>query len=90
LQATVSTSILDQTMEQHLAVEMLHVVKPEDLILWEEYYVNILWNLDVRSVPKAEITQLFPGCTIVPFPVRPNGLCSCPVSWSLPFLHYVV
>jgi ubiquinone/menaquinone biosynthesis C-methylase UbiE len=62
LQSTVFTSILDLTLKQQIASEMLRVVKSDGLILWYDYHVNNPWNPDVRGVPKSEIIQLFPYC----------------------------
>jgi len=64
LQATVFTSILDSTMKQQVASEMLRVVKPDGLILWYDYHVNNPYNPDVRGIKKREIHQLFPHCRI--------------------------
>ena len=64
LQSTVITSILDATMKQAVAKEMLRVLKPRGLILWYDYHVNNPWNPDVRGVKKIEIHALFPGCRI--------------------------
>src|SRR5688572_22421140 len=64
LQATVFTSVLDSTMRQQMASEMLRAVKDDGLILWYDYHVNNPWNPDVRGVKKREIASLFPGCRI--------------------------
>jgi ubiquinone/menaquinone biosynthesis C-methylase UbiE len=64
LQSTVFTSILDSSMRQQVAAEMMRVVRREGLILWYDYHVNSPWNSDVRGVKRGEIYQLFPGCRI--------------------------
>ncbi len=64
MQFTVFTSILDSTMKQQIASEMLRVVNRDGLMLWYDYHVNNPWNPDVRGVKKAEIYQLFPHCHI--------------------------
>jgi len=64
LQATVFTSVLDSTMRQQMASEMLRVVKDDGLILWYDYHVNNPWNPDVRGVKKSEIRRLFPRCRV--------------------------
>ncbi len=64
LQSTAFTSILDPTMKQQIATEMLRVLKPDGLILWYDYHVNNPWNPDVRGVKKKEIYQLFPSCQV--------------------------
>ncbi len=64
LQSTVFTSILDPTMKQLLAREMLRLLKSDGLILWYDFHVNNPWNGDVKGVPKSEIRSLFPECQI--------------------------
>jgi ubiquinone/menaquinone biosynthesis C-methylase UbiE len=64
LQSTVFTSILDASLKQQVASEMMRVVKRQGLILWYDYHVNNPWNTDVRGVKRREIAQLFPGCRI--------------------------
>ena len=65
LQSTVFTSILDSSLKQQVASEMMRVVKREGLILWYDYHVNNPRNSDVRGVKRREIYQLFPGCRIM-------------------------
>jgi ubiquinone/menaquinone biosynthesis C-methylase UbiE len=64
LQATVFTSILDSSLKQQVAREMMRVVRREGFILWYDYHVNNPWNNDVRGVNRREICQLFPGCRL--------------------------
>ena len=64
LQSTVFTSILDSSLKQQVAREMMRVVKQKGLILWYDYHVNNPRNSDVRGVKRREIVQLFPGCRI--------------------------
>ncbi len=64
LQSTVFTSILDSSLRQQIAREMMRVVKRTGLILWYDYRVNNPRNSDVRGVKRREIAQLFPGCRI--------------------------
>jgi len=54
-QFTVFTSILDISMKQSIAGEMLRVLKPDGIILWYDYYRNNPMNPDVRGVKKREI-----------------------------------
>jgi SAM-dependent methyltransferase len=63
-QFTVFTSILDSSMKQQIASEMLRVLRAGGLILWYDYHVNNPWNPDVQGIKKREIYQLFPGCRI--------------------------
>ena len=64
LQSTAFTSILDPTMKQQVADEMIRVLKEKGLIIWYDYNVNNPWNSDVQGVKKREIYQLFPNCRI--------------------------
>ena len=101
LQSTVFTSVLDSSMKQQIASEMLRVVKNDGCILWYDYCVNNPWNSDVRGVKKREISQLFPGCriklqriTLVPPLVRllaPYSWLACYVLGKIPWLctHYM-
>lgn len=61
---TVFSSILDNTMKQNIAKEMLRVLKPEGIILWYDYFRDNPKNPDVRGVKKKEIYELFPNCSI--------------------------
>jgi ubiquinone/menaquinone biosynthesis C-methylase UbiE len=61
---TVFTSILDKTMKQNIAKEMLRVLKTDGIILWYDYHKNNPKNSDVRGVKKKDIYKLFPDCKI--------------------------
>lgn len=63
-QFVVFTSILDQTLKQRIAAEMLRVLKPSGLILWYDFRVNNPRNPQVRGIGRAEIDSLFPFCDI--------------------------
>jgi ubiquinone/menaquinone biosynthesis C-methylase UbiE len=101
LQSTVFTSVLDASMKQQMASEMLRVVKSDGLILWYDYHVNNPWNADVRGVKRQEISQLFPGCfiklqriTLAPPLVRllaPYSWLACYFLGKVPWLctHYL-
>lgn len=65
LQSLVFTSVLNQTMKEEMAREMMRVVKKDGLIIWYDFHVNNPWNPNVRGVQKAEIRRLFPGCSVV-------------------------
>ncbi|MCI1279227.1 MAG: class I SAM-dependent methyltransferase [Nitrospira sp.] len=62
LQSLVFTSVLDPTMKQQMAREMLRVLKKDGLIIWYDFHVDNPWNPNVRGVRKAEIMRLFPDC----------------------------
>ena len=64
LQSTVFSSVLDLSMKQQIAAEMLRVLKCDGLILWYDFHMNNPRNSDVRGVKEFEIRQLFPDCQI--------------------------
>ena len=101
VQMTVFTSILDSSMKQKVAAEMVRVLKPDGFLLWYDYFLNNPRNPDARGVNKREIRRLFPGCRI---DLRRNNLApplarsfirhswlACYLLNKLPFLrtHYV-
>jgi len=51
-------------MRHRMAEEMLRVVKKTGFIIWYDFFVDNPWNSNVRGVRKAEITRLFPNCSI--------------------------
>ena len=63
-QFTVFSSVLDPQMRRQVASEMLRLLKPRGHIVWFDLCVNNPWNPDVRSIRKAEIRALFPGCRL--------------------------
>jgi ubiquinone/menaquinone biosynthesis C-methylase UbiE len=101
LQSTVFTSVLDSSMKQQMAAEMLRVVKNDGLVLWYDYRVNNPWNSDVRGVKRQELSQFFPGCriklqriTLAPPLVRllaPYSWLACYILGKVPWLctHYL-
>jgi ubiquinone/menaquinone biosynthesis C-methylase UbiE len=101
LQSTVFTSILDLSVRQQIAAEMMRVVKREGLILWYDFHVNNPSNRDVQGVKRREIHRLFPGCqikleriTLVPPLARlvaPYSYLACYLLGKLPPLctHYL-
>jgi SAM-dependent methyltransferase len=60
-QFTVFTSILDRTLRQQMASEMLRVLKPRGLILWYDFRWNPM-NRQTRGIGMQEIEKLFPQC----------------------------
>ena len=63
MQFTMFTSILDATMKNNIAREMLRILKPEGIILWYDYHISKPTNPDVKGVGKREIKKLFPNCS---------------------------
>ena len=64
VQFVVFSSILDMTVKEMVAREMLRVLKEKGLIVWYDFFVNNPSNPDVRGIQKREITRLFPDCHI--------------------------
>ena len=86
MQFTVFTSILDYSMKQKIAKEMLRVLKPDGIIIWYDYWISKPTNPDVEGVGKREIKNLFPNCkfefhkiTLAP----PIARLLVPISWML-------
>lgn len=64
LQYTMFSSILDDTIQQHIAREMLRMLRgPQSLIVWYDFWINPT-NPHTRGLRKSEIRQLFPDCTL--------------------------
>jgi SAM-dependent methyltransferase len=63
-QATVFTSILDHSLKQSIAGEMLRVLRPGGCVLWYDFFVNNPRNPHVRGISRREIQELFAGCTV--------------------------
>lgn len=101
LQSMVFTSVLDATVRQALARNMLSAVRRHGVILWYDYFVNNPWNPDVRGVTRSEIQTLFPRCQIdleritlaapLARAVAPRSRLLYSLIRSLPFLrtHYL-
>lgn len=64
LQSTVFSSVLDPSLRQQIALEMLRVTKENGAILWYDFHVNNPRNPDVQGINKRKINQLFSGCRI--------------------------
>lgn len=101
LQATVMSSILQPSLREQIAGEMLRVVKKRGVIIWYDFFMNNPNNKQVRGITKQEIKKLFPGCRIIlkrTTLAPPLGRWVAPYSdflgilfESLPFLctHYI-
>ncbi len=59
-QSTVFTSLLDAGFRARLAERMWHWVRPGGGVLWYDFTVDNPRNPDVRGVPRAELSALFP------------------------------
>ncbi len=84
LQATMFTSILDLSLKERIAAEMLRVLKPDGVILWYDFRFNNPRNPDVRGIKKLEIQKLFPNCRIALEKITlapPLARALAPYSW---------
>ncbi len=61
LQSTVFSSILDDGFQQRLAARMWQWLRPGGAVLWYDFTVDNPRNADVRGVPLARISALFPA-----------------------------
>jgi len=64
LQSTVFTSILDNSLKQAIANEMIRVLKPNGIILWYDFLFNNPKNPNTRGIKAKEIKSLFLNCKI--------------------------
>ncbi len=85
MQYTVLSSVLDDTIRQHIAGEMRRVLRSGGLILWYDFWLNPT-NPQTRGIRKDEVRRLFPGChcrfhriTLAP----PVARRMAPASWLL-------
>lgn len=101
LQFTALSSVLDDTVKQRMAAEMLRVLKPTGAILWYDFWLNPT-NPQTKGIRKSEIRRLFPDCkytfrqiTLAP----PLARRLVPISWTVASLmdklrvlntHYLV
>jgi SAM-dependent methyltransferase len=100
-QATVFTSILEQSLKIAVAHEMLRLLKPDGVILWYDFRFDNPRNPDVRGIESAEIGSVFPGCEVKlervtlapPLARRLAPLCwsACELLEKIPWLcsHYL-
>ena len=100
-QFTLFTSILSPSVKKDIAGEMMRVVKSDGVILWNDFRVDNPRNRNVAGIRAAEISSLFPGCTVTLQSITlapPVARVVAPLSWplalmleSLPFLrtHYL-
>jgi len=64
LQSTVLTSVLDATVRERIAAEMMRVLRPGGVVLWYDFLVDNPRNPDVRGVDRRELLRLYPGCEL--------------------------
>lgn len=64
LQYTMFSSILNQSVKQNIARDMLRVTKPNGLIIWYDFWWNPA-NNQTRGIRLAEVRSLFPNCVML-------------------------
>jgi ubiquinone/menaquinone biosynthesis C-methylase UbiE len=84
--STVFSSILDAGVRRLVAAEIVRVLAPGGALLWYDFRIDNPRNLHVRSVRRAELSELFPtlrgelrSATLAP----PLGRLVAPASWVL-------
>lgn len=90
---TVFSSILSDAVQQQLAAQAWHWLKPGGVVLWHDFVYNNPRNPDVRAVPLERVRALFPDAqmqaqrvTLAP----PLGRAACRVSPALyPLLNSI-
>lgn len=63
-QITAFTSMLDATMKQNVAHEMIRVLKPTGRIIWYDFQYDNPKNPNVAGIDRREIASLFPLCSV--------------------------
>ncbi len=63
MQYTAFSSILDDSVKQRMAAEMLRVLQPDGTIIWYDFWLNPT-NPQTRGIRPAEIRRLFPRTKI--------------------------
>jgi SAM-dependent methyltransferase len=63
-QYLVFTSILEPTMKQQIASEIVRVLRPGGALLWYDFRYDNPNNADVKGMSLGEIQNLFPGLKI--------------------------
>ena len=63
VQFTAFSSVLDATVKNRMATEMLRVLTPGGIIIWYDFWWNPT-NRQTRGIKPAEISALFPDCSI--------------------------
>ena len=61
LQYTALSSVLDENLRQHIADELLRVVKAGGMIIWYDFWLNPT-NAQTHGIRPVEIRRLFPAC----------------------------
>jgi SAM-dependent methyltransferase len=61
LQSMLFSSVLDGAMRTAIASEMVRVLAPGGVILWNDFFVDNPRNSAVRGVRRGEVATLFPG-----------------------------
>jgi ubiquinone/menaquinone biosynthesis C-methylase UbiE len=85
LQYTAFSSVLDNTIKEMMAYDMLRVLKPRGIIVWYDFWLNPT-NPQTRGIRMRAIRKLFPGCSLVYQKITlapPITRCVVPLSWSL-------
>ena len=88
LQFTVFSSILDPSVRQAIAKEMLRVLRPQGAIIWYDFWLNPT-NKQTKGLRPSQIHSLFPDCRYHLYRVTlapPLARRLVPLSWTLAIL----
>ena len=80
IQATVFTSVLDDTKKNTIAKEILRVLKNDGLFLWHDFQYDNPFNKNVKGIRLKEIKKLFPRCSYEYNSLHANPLIARPIS----------
>lgn len=80
IQATVFTSVLDDTKKGEIAKEILRALKDDGLLLWHDFQYDNPFNRNVKGIKLEEIKRLFPKCFYKYNTVHANPLITRPIS----------
>jgi len=85
LQYTAFSSLLDAALKQHIAQELLRVLRPGGWVVWYDFWLNPT-NPQARGIRPREIRSLFPNCKVLLKKVTlapPIARSATPISWIL-------
>lgn len=85
LQYTAFSSVLDDSVKQQMAADMVRVLRNGGAIIWYDFWLNPT-NPQTRGIRLGEIKELFRGCSVICQKITlapPIARRVVPVSWQL-------
>jgi ubiquinone/menaquinone biosynthesis C-methylase UbiE len=89
-QSLVFTSVLDPSLKQAMASEILRVIKTRGRFVWYDFSYDNPRNPNVRGIRRSEIRRLLPGCKLTFWRLTlapPIGRLAAALS---PFLYHLL